>query len=84
MVCEEYWKVSMGKKTFELSDKQVALLKKATTAGSRGIVWFKDFGISIPHISYIEMSNRDYFRLEGGVKHKIGRSEYERLSKNLV
>jgi len=48
------WLVQCGKETFYLNQKQANFLKKATVSGSRGIVWFEDFAISIPHIVSIE------------------------------
>lgn|GEM_PF-6484122 len=87
VVCEEEWEVNVGKKTFTLNPKQVNVLKEATKAGARGIVWFDDFGISIPHINYITRSSRRYFKFEPENpqrKLQIDRDEYESLSKELI
>ena len=50
---ENHWIVSMGKEVFTLNQKEAEVLHKATVAGVRGIVWFDDFAISIPHIQSI-------------------------------
>ena len=51
---EEWWVVETGNKQFTLTEEQVDLLKKASIKGYRGIVWFDEFAISIPHIQYIK------------------------------
>jgi hypothetical protein len=56
--CNEKWAVCVGKETFILNEKQVKVLREATKAGSRGIVWFDDFGISIPHIQSVYVVER--------------------------
>ncbi len=84
VTCEESWEVSVGKKNFTLTPKQFEVLKKAMEAGSRGVVFFDKFGISIPHISHTSLKRRDYYRLDGTLKLKIGRAEYERHSKLLL
>ena len=55
---EDYWVVECNKDTFELNEKQADLLKKATTEGSRGLVWFDKFAISIPHVSSAKKHRR--------------------------
>jgi len=50
---EGMWAVDVGRETFVLTDKQKEVLKQATKAGNRGIVWFDEFAISIPHIQSI-------------------------------
>lgn len=45
MVCD--------REKFVLNERQVAVLKEATTKGQRGLIWFGTFAISIPHISSI-------------------------------
>lgn len=47
---DEVWAVNTGRESFSLSGKQAFLLKQATTAGKRGLVWFDGFAISIAHI----------------------------------
>ena len=47
------WLVTCGKSDFELNQEQAQLLKDATVKGMRGIIWFDDFAISIPHIQSI-------------------------------
>jgi len=82
VICEEEWEVSTGKQTFELKPNQISLLKEATKAGKLGIVWFRDFAISIPHIVYIKLKRREYFKLiSEDVKQKIGKAEYEKNQK---
>ena len=84
VICEEEWEVSTGKNTFTLTPKQVALLKKATSAGKRGIVWFKDFAISIPHIVFIRLKRKEYFKLiSDSVKQKISQKEYAQNVKSI-
>ncbi len=48
------WTVVVNKKEYVLTDAEVNILKKADNSGHRGIVWFDNFAISIPHISSIE------------------------------
>lgn len=84
VVCEEEWVVSVGDKQFTLTKKQVDLLKEATTKGSRGIIWFDKFAISIPHITYVNRRLRDYWRIRGSLKTRISRGEYEALQKSLT
>lgn len=50
---EDTWIVVSGKQEFKLNGKEVKLLKDATQANMRGIIWFNDFAISIPHITNI-------------------------------
>ncbi len=83
VICEEEWVVSVGDKRFALTKKQADLLKEATTRGSRGMVWFDTFAISIPHIMYINRRSRNYWKIEGGSRIKIGRREYEATQKLL-
>ncbi len=87
VVCEEEWEVNVGKKTFTLNPKQVSVLKEATKAGARGIVWFDDFGISIPHINYVTRLSRRYFKFETKNpqrKLQIDKPEYESLCKEVA
>lgn len=84
VICEEEWEVSTGKETFVLSPQQFELLKKAMESGQRGMIFFKDFGISIPHISHTKLRRREHYKLEGGVKLKISSGQYEELSKKLL
>jgi hypothetical protein len=73
----------VGNEKFSLTPKQVAILREASTAGNRGLVFFDDFAISIPHISHIKIKRREYFRIEGNVRKMIGKSEYEESVKEL-
>ncbi len=57
---EEEWAVVVDKEVFALNKKEADLLKKATIAGQRGLVWFPKFAISIPHISAIYLTRRTY------------------------
>ncbi len=56
--CREKWAVNVGKEVFFISGDQVAALKKLMTDGSRGLVWFGNFAVSIPHIQYIALVER--------------------------
>lgn len=47
------WVVKSGNEDFVLSGEELELLRQATLSGKRGIIWFKKFAISIPHISCI-------------------------------
>ena len=51
---DEKWEVVVSKDRYSLSGKQVNLLKQATIAGQRGLMWFDGFAISIPHIQSIK------------------------------
>lgn len=55
---QQQWVVVVGKREFVLTDEQLSILKAADLAGQRGIVWFGDFAISIPHIDVIYSENR--------------------------
>lgn len=81
---DEEWEVSVGNDKFTLTPKQVEVLREASKAGNRGLVFFDDFAISIPHISYIKVKRRDYFRIDGNVKKMISRGEYESSVKTLI
>ena len=43
----------MGRETFTLNQEEAEVLHKATVSGVRGMVWFDNFAISIPHIQSI-------------------------------
>jgi len=51
---DEKWSVKTQKKTYILNGKQAQALKDLTNSGSRGLVWFRDFAISIPHIVSVD------------------------------
>ena len=51
---DEKWEVRTQDKTYMLTGKQAEVLKNATSQGLRGLIWFKDFAISIPHITSVE------------------------------
>jgi hypothetical protein len=51
---DEKWEVRTQDKTYQLTGKQAQVLKDATSQGLRGLIWFKDFAISIPHITSVE------------------------------
>jgi hypothetical protein len=55
---KEEWVVISGKETFVLDERQVGILKTASLEGSKRLVWFKDFAISIPHIQAIYCTRR--------------------------
>lgn len=66
---DELWEVKTHDKTHKLSGKQAQILKNATTQGLRGLVWFNNFAISIPHITSVtrikeSKAKRDKERLE--------------------
>lgn len=62
---DELWEVKAQNKTYRLSGKQAQALKELTNSGSRGLVWFKNFAISIPHITSVEkIKNSAHKRLE--------------------
>lgn len=50
----EKWEVTVGKDKFQLDGNELSILKEATKRDSRGIVWFRDFAVSIPHIQSIK------------------------------
>ncbi len=50
---ENEWHVVVDKNVFILNQDEAEVLHKATVGGGRGIVWFEDFAISIPHIQSI-------------------------------
>lgn len=47
------WVIEVGKKKYEASTEMIELIKKADQQGHRGMIWFKNFSISIPHIQSI-------------------------------
>jgi hypothetical protein len=55
---DEKWEVRTQDKTYMLTGKQAEVLKTATSQGLRGLIWFKDFAISIPHITSVEKTTR--------------------------
>lgn len=80
-ICEEMWVVDAGKDTFELNPEQVEVLKQASVSNSRGLVWFKEFAISIPHVMSVRLKSKKYFKqlIGGGPKLAIGKQEYDEL-----
>lgn len=55
---DEVWEVTTHKTSHRLSGKQAQALKDLTNSGSRGLVWFDGFAISIPHITSITRIKR--------------------------
>lgn len=47
------WVVKCDRQEFVLTDKEMQVIKQASAGGNRGLVWFKDFAISIAHIQSI-------------------------------
>lgn len=47
---KEKWVVVVNKNEYELDEKQARVLSDAIASGTRGIVQFKDFIISVPFI----------------------------------
>ena len=86
MPVESSWKVVINKQSFIFNDKQIKILKQADMGGSRGIVWFDKFAISIPHIQYIERVKIDKpVMIEAG-KNEInpkGRKKIAEIKKKL-
>ena len=82
--CEETWRATVGKESFDLTSEQVEVIKKATKEGNRGIVWFDKLGISIPHIQSITRIRKEYYKVEGSVMRVIGKREYDKLSRILI
>ena len=54
----EEWVVSVDREHFSLSGKQMGVLRSATVAGNRGLIFFDRFAISIPHISCAYLARR--------------------------
>lgn len=52
------WLIRCDRQEYEISGKQLNLIKKASENNLRGMVWFKKFAISIPHISSIYLVGR--------------------------
>lgn len=50
---DEVWEVKTQDKTYQLNGSQAQGLRDATSQGLRGLIWFKDFAISIPHITSV-------------------------------
>lgn len=76
---KETWIVKVGKKDYELNEKQIVILKEADLQGQRGIVWFDGFAISIPHIESIYLVERylpqeKYWETLEEVKSKDGKT----------
>lgn len=63
---KDEWIVIVNRKEYILNGSQVELLKKATQENFRGVVWFKKFAISIPHVQEIYRSKSG----EGSEKYK--------------
>ncbi len=57
----EEWVVVVDREKYILTGEEMALLREADTQGQRGIVWFKDCGISISHIGSAYLSSRQTF-----------------------
>jgi hypothetical protein len=51
---DEKWEVKTQDKIYHLTGKQAQALKELTNSGSRGLIWFRDFAISIPHITSVQ------------------------------
>lgn len=64
---KEEWVVKIDREAVILNEEEVALLKEAILRGERGILWFADKAISIPHIQLIyQASRKPKLRLEEG------------------
>ena len=50
---DDKWDVQVGNEHFILNGIEAQVLKDATIKGNRGLVWFRDMAISIPHISSV-------------------------------
>lgn len=53
------WVVRCDRQEYEVSGKQLNIIREASKQNIRGMVWFKKFAISIPHISSIHLVGRD-------------------------
>lgn len=53
------WEVIVDKKPFILKGNEFAFLTRVIESGNRGIVGFKDFGVSVAHISSYRLLNRE-------------------------
>lgn len=80
---KETWAVIVGKEKFVLDEKQIQVLKKADLSGHRGVLWFDDFAISLPHVTAIyRLSRQLRNQLEAPEKQTRELTEEER-KKNL-
>lgn len=55
---DEVWEVVTQNRTYQLTGKQAQGLKDLTNAGSRGLVWFDGFALSIPHITSVTRTQK--------------------------
>lgn len=55
------WIVRVDREEYNINGKQAQVLKDASLAGMRGLVWFDGLAVSIPHIKSVERiaSGRD-------------------------
>lgn len=58
---KDTWVVVVNDKLHQLNGKEAEFLKRVTQTKAKGLVWFKTFAISIPHIQEI-------YRSESGKK----------------
>lgn len=65
---DEVWEVRTQDKTYRLTGTQAQGLKEATSQGLRGLIWFKDFAISIPHITSVSKLQKSKKILEKNKK----------------
>jgi hypothetical protein len=79
---DEKWLVKTQDKSYTLSGKQAQALKELSNSGSRGLIWFRDFAISIPHIMSVERlqnsqkvinKKRDEFASKFGIIHQTSK-----------
>ena len=56
----EEWTVVVNKTKYPLNEKQANILREKIAQGSRGIVVFDDFSISIPFIEEFYLSDKIY------------------------
>lgn len=68
----ERWAIRVDKKVFYINGNQKENIKQLMENGSRAIIWFNDFAISIPHIQYIY---RDFDEERSGFSRSGGNAE---------
>jgi hypothetical protein len=56
----EVWTVVINKNQYSLKENEAKILQDAIASGSRGIVLFKDFSISIPYIEEFYLDSVSY------------------------
>lgn len=74
------WVVKVDRQEFYLLEKEYQTLKSAAMSG-KTMVWFEDFVISIPHISYMDRIKRPVYKKPAQLPETSVTNMHEKIQK---